>query len=203
MTAREFELTYLARYVKPLADAAATRIAALLKKQPRGAFQQSLLEGPGQARLDARFDFKFDPQRYPARWSYQGRYQFRKHFYPLPGELKAEMDAEETACAIAIDRMPLVKRWVRNLELQPQSSFWLPTATDRSYPDFVAELEDGRLLVIEYKGGDRYSSDDSREKRDIGAVWASASRGRCLFVMVTDAATAGRSVEVQLSSALG
>jgi type III restriction enzyme len=202
LIARDFELTYLARHINALADAAATRIASLLKDQRRVAFQQSLLEGPQRARLDARFDFKFDPQRYPARWTYQGRYQFRKHFYPLPGELKAEMDAEETACAIAIDRMPQVRRWVRNLEMQPMSSFWLPTSTDRFYPDFVAELVDGRLLVIEYKGGDRYSNDDSREKRDIGAVWASASGGRCRFVMVTDAATAGRTVEAQLAAAI-
>jgi type III restriction enzyme len=80
--------------------------------------------------------------------------------------------------------------------------FWLPTSTDRFYPDFVAELEDGRLLAVEYKGGDRYSNDDSREKRDIGAVWAAASGGRCLFAMVTDLATAGASVVAQLRRAV-
>lgn len=96
-----------------------------------------------------------------------------------------------------------MRRWIRNLERHPETSFWLPTSTDRFYPDFVAELDDGRLFVVEYKGGDRYSNDDSREKRDIGQVWAAASGGRCVFLMATDAATAGRPVGAQLRAAVG
>ncbi len=38
---------------------------------------------------------------------------------------------------------------------------------------------------MEYKGKDRYTSADAEEKRAIGAVWESRSRGRCLFVMPT------------------
>lgn len=121
----------------------------------------------------------------------------------MPGELKPEIDAEETACAIELDSLPPVRRWVRNLERQPEAAFWLPTSTDRFYPDFVAELEDGRLLVVEYKGGDRYSNDDSREKRTIGEVWAAASGGSCVFAMVTDAATARAPVGTQLRRAVG
>ncbi|TAM60393.1 MAG: restriction endonuclease subunit R [Rhodanobacter sp.] len=204
LASRGFELTYLARHVNDLADAAAAQLATLLKRQKRAAFQQSLLDGPGRARLDERTVFRFDPQVYPARWLYPvtARYRFKKHYYPLPGELKEDIDAEETACAIELDRLDTVKRWVRNLERQPDASFWLPTSTDRFYPDFVAELNDGRLFALEYKGGDRYSNDDSREKRDIGAVWASASAGRCLFAMATDAATAGMSVVAQLRKAI-
>src|SRR5690606_32033661 len=186
-----FELAYLARHLNALAEAAAVRLRELLAGQRRTAWQQALLPGAQAVRLDNATRFHFDPHRYPARWLYAGRYRFRKHFYPLPGELKPELDAEETACAIELDSLPQVRHWVRNLERQPDAAFWLPTSSDRFYPDFVAELDDGRLLVVEYKGGDRYSNDDSREKRDIGAVWASASNGQCVFVMVTDAATAG------------
>ena len=96
-----------------------------------------------------------------------------------------------------------VKWWVRNLERQPMAAFWLPTSTDHFYPDFVAQLHDGRLFVVEYKGGDRCSNDDSKEKRDIGAVWAAASGGRCVFLMATDAKTAAKSVSAQLREALG
>lgn len=77
------------------------------------------------------------------------------------------------------------------------------TSTDRFYPDFVAEFDDGRLFALEYKGGDRYSNDDPKEKRDFGGVWAAASAGRCVFAMATDAATAGMSVGAQLPRALG
>jgi type III restriction enzyme len=205
LAVRGFELTYLARHANDLTDAAAARLARLLRGQQRVAFQQSLLDGSQQVRLDRHIQFRFDPQVYPARWLYPAtaRYKFRKHYYPLPGELKEDIDAEETACAIELDRLDVVKRWVRNLERQPEASFWLPTSTDRFYPDFVAELEDGRLFAMEYKGGDRYSNDDSKEKRDIGMVWAAASDGRCVFAMVTDPKTAGKSVQMQLRQAIG
>jgi type III restriction enzyme len=152
-------------------------------------------------RLDAAQPFSFG-RDYPARFRYDGRYVFRKHFYGPPGELKSDLDAEETGCAVVLDGLPEVSVWVRNLERQPEYSFWLPTATDRFYPDFVAELIDGRMLVVEYKGADRYSNDDSREKRAIGEVWASLSGGRCRFVMVTDPSLAGRALADQIRATL-
>lgn len=95
-----------------------------------------------------------------------------------------------------------MKFWVRNLERQPVASFWLPTSTDRFYPDFVAQLNDGRILVVEYKGAHLFNGDDAKEKRTIGEVWAAASKGRCRFVMVTDTALAGKSVSAQLRAAI-
>lgn len=170
-------------------------------KAQRLAFQHSLLPGAGAVRLDANFEFEYDPNRYPARWLFQGRHVFRKHFYPLPGELKADK-AGETGCAIALDDMEEVEWWVRNLERQPLDSFWLPTSSDRFYPDFVARLKDGRLLVVEYKGGFLLRGTDANEKNDIGKAWAAASGGKCLFVMVTDAKTAGKPLTAQIRDAV-
>lgn len=62
----------------------------------------------------------------------------------------------------------------------------LQTSSDWFYPDSVCQLTDGRVLVVGYKGKDRYDNTDSEEKRAIGAVWASRSGGRCLFEMPTD-----------------
>jgi len=73
--------------------------------------------------------------------------------------------------------------WIRNLGSRPETSFWLQTSTDRFYPDFVARLRDGRIFVVEYKGEDRWSNDDSKEKRALGELYADRSGGRCLFVM--------------------
>lgn len=80
------------------------------------AFQQALFGKAGKARLSDRYQFSFNPSVYPARWSFAGRYSFRKHFYPLPGELKPEIEREETACAIQIDELEEVQFWIRNLE---------------------------------------------------------------------------------------
>ena len=45
-------------------------------------------------------------------------------------------------------------------------------------------LNDGRILVVEYKGGHLYESE--KDKRTIGNAWADASEGKCLFCMPTN-----------------
>ena len=118
---------------------------------------------------------------YGSSTPYTGHRRFNKHFYPKVYDLKAE--GEEFACACFLDSLDEVDCWVRNIERRPDASFWLQTSTDRFYPDFVCKLRDGRILVVEYKGEDRWSNDDSREKRQIGEVWQERSGGACLFVM--------------------
>jgi type III restriction enzyme len=194
------ELTYLARHLNYVADALAAKIKVLLANAQKTAFQKTLgfTDDAHKARLDERFEFHFPEDSYPARWLYDGKYVFAKHFFGPPGELDSDITGEETACAIALDQMPGVRHWIRNLERQPSASFWLPTSTDRFYPDFVAELIDGRIFVVEYKGAHLVTGDDAREKQDIGRVWAAVSRGRCLFSMVTLPSAAGRSLADQL-----
>ena len=51
------------------------------------------------------------------------------------------------------------------------------------YPDFVAELNDGRFLVLEHKGKVYATNDDSKEKCNIGALWEEKSAGKALFLM--------------------
>lgn len=41
-----------------------------------------------------------------------------------------------------------VKAWVRNTQRQPHY-FWLQMSSDKFDPDFLALLNDGRVLVIE------------------------------------------------------
>lgn len=72
--------------------------------------------------------------------------------------------------------------WIRNLAKRA-TSFRLQTSRDWFYPDFVCQLTDGRILVVEYKGKHLYDTPDAEEKRAVGAVWESRSQGRCLFIM--------------------
>jgi type III restriction enzyme len=158
---------------------------------------QEMLFGPNAApETSFDFSFQYDPNVYPAKWLYSGRNSFPKHFYPMVGEL--ESSGEEFDCAMALDAQSGLKSWVRNLALQPDSSFWLQTSTDRFYPDFVAELLDGRVLVVEYKGKDYVSNDDSKEKKLLGEVWAGKSNGRALFLMAVKKDERGRNVHEQI-----
>jgi type III restriction enzyme len=83
-----------------------------------------------------------------------------------------------------LDTHPQVELWVRNVDRTPYS-YWLPTSTDRFYPDFVARLTDGRILVAEYKGADRAGSPDSLEKKNIGERTEEVSRGKLRFFWAT------------------
>jgi type III restriction enzyme len=65
------------------------------------------------------------------------------------------------------------------------------------YPDFVALLNDGRILVIEYKG--EIYVDVAQEKKNIGEKWEekSAGAGKALFLMAVKRDEKGRSVKKQ------
>jgi len=84
---------------------------------------------------------------------------------------------------VFIDTLPEVKYWVRNIERRERHSFSLQTTTDKFYPDFVCLLNDGRYLVVEYKGENLWTNEDSREKRALGELWEKRSNGACLFIM--------------------
>lgn len=157
---------------------------------------QELLFGPDAA-PETSFEhvFRF-PDVYPAKWYYTGRNRFQRHFYPRVGEL--DSTGEECDCAEALDAQSGLRTWVRNLALQPESSFWLQTSTDRFYPDFVAETLDGRRLVVEYKGKDYATNDDSREKKLLGETWAKGSGGKALFLMAVKKDERGRNVHEQI-----
>ena len=126
---------------------------------------------------------------------------FERHFKKPdmgPPAVFPGLRAEEFICAQALDAHPKVKHWVRNIERQEKFSFWLPTATDYFYPDFVAELTDGRLLVVEYKGDAYATNDDSREKKQVGHQWEQSGEGRCLFLFAV-ADDNGRTVAKQIA----
>ncbi len=146
------------------------------------------------------FAYPTAPYQYPANWYYKGRYIWNKHYYPLVGELESE--GEEFECAQTIDRNMSVKCWVRNLSRR-DNSFKLPTSTDYFYPDFVALLNDGRTLVVEYKGKPYETNDDSKEKINIGELWEKKSSGQGLFLMAVKRDTKGRDVYKQIQDKIG
>ena len=180
---RGINLEQLAGRKFRLRDAIAERIEDYRKKKSAEAFQRVLFQMPArEIEVGPEIVLEISKANYAPSNYYQGQYRFKKHLFPLVGD----MNDEEAECGFFLDQMEEVKLWVRNLERRPESSFWLPTSTDRFYPDFVVLLNDGRWFVVEYKGADRWTTDDSKEKRKIGALWADRSDGQCVFVMVTE-----------------
>ena len=205
-----FSLTGLLRARHAIVQGAMQRLDHLQAQARKRGFEQlTLLAAPSSAAETSRerwatgtspdWTFRFQPGQYPARHVYAGRWRFAKHYFEHIHALKDK--GEEFDCAKALDALPEVRHWVRNIEQQERFSFWLPTATDYFYPDFVAELTDGRLFAVEYKGDAYASDDDSGEKRAIGQAWARASAGRGVFLMV-EKSFKGMDVPAQLQQAV-
>lgn len=200
----DMTLTALVRNKFPLARAIRDLIGMYRAKAQKNSYQHSLFDSSSTACLSDEFLYEFKPDKYPSRPPYySGSFQFTKHFFPqnLIEDLKST--GEEFECAKAIESLPQLKYWIRNLVRRDHASFWLPLAHSKFYPDFVCELHDGRMLVVEYKGEVYASNDDSAEKREVGNKWAQLSKGKCLFIMAVKQDQDGRDVRQQILAAIG
>ncbi|NBI43060.1 DEAD/DEAH box helicase family protein [[Haemophilus] felis] len=167
------------------------------REQATASQYQQLLFGNNedmQICLNVQYQFKFDPNHYlPQPPFYNGRYKFQKAYFSQIEDLKAQ--GEEFDCATVIDSLPQVKYWIRN---PVHRGFSLPLAKNNFYPDFIVVLNDGRILLVEYKGEPYKSNDDSKEKCLIGERWEALSNGKCLFLMAVKEDEKGRNVRAQL-----
>src|SRR5690606_10969171 len=180
------DVTELALDRYRLRDEIAARIQEHRNSERKAAFQALLLPDSPLVVSDTH-TIDFLKAAYEPSWVYEGGFQFRKHYFgPKPGELREKTTTgeltEEFRCAQWLDNCAAVTFWVRNLA-RKSTSFRLQTSSDWFYPDFVCQLTDGRILVVEYKGSHLEDSADSQEKRALGEVWAARSDGRCLFSM--------------------
>lgn len=199
-TTRGLALNDLLRFKFQLAKAVQQKIATYRQQAFAADYQTFLFGSEAQVTTGFADGFAFENRPYPASWLYSGALQFKKHFFGSVGEMKAS--GEEFECAKLLDAAPQVKFWIRNLSQRPDTSFWLQTSTDRFYPDFVAMLQNGRLFVVEYKGEPYVTNDDSREKTNVGELWASKSGGKGLFLMAQKQDTSGKNLQEQLQVAL-
>lgn len=151
---------------------------------------QLTIFGEGNAErvtVSAQLPYDFRPEAYSPSRDYDDRYglhAFRKHFYSRVGDFDSK---EEFECAVWLDteaQKGRLQYWVRNLARREGASFFLQKATGRFYPDFVCKLNDGRFLVVEYKGANGWT--DAADDRLIGGLWAQLSDGTCQFIMIKD-----------------
>lgn len=182
MNEQRLGLNTLARMRFVLAKRLDAQISDMREAAAKTQFQQLVLDGGWQVEPDWTHAFNFETGIYPAPAGsrYAGRWDFQKHYYPVIADLKEK--GEEFDCARMIDRHPKVKHWVRNLDRDP--GFWLPVAKGRFFSDFIVELTDGRIAVIEYKGGYLRNDPHEIEKRLVGELWAAKSGEKCLFRFV-------------------
>jgi type III restriction enzyme len=181
---RGIEITILGRKRHELADLIYHRVVDHGREQVRKA-AQTLFASDTERRLETTFEMPFEvmEQNYaPYRRYTEGPFSYPKHAFDLIGE----MGGEESQCAKKIDDHPAVKRWLRNLTHESAGGFSLPLSPGRFFPDFLAELYDGRIAIVEYKGGYLARGPDELHKKDVGEMWEARSGGKCVFVWVVD-----------------
>ena len=180
---RKADLPILVRKRHELADAVIRRISAHGRQQVRAA-ANLLITGQSPRQLETSMDMPLvlAEQDYCPYRQYRGMFSLPKHAFTLIGE----MGDEESQCAKRVNDHSNVKRWVRNLTHESAGGFSLPLSPGRFFPDFIAELLDGRVVIIEYKGGHLAQRPEELHKEAVGTLWEARSSGRCAFVRVVD-----------------
>ncbi|MCL2305973.1 MAG: DEAD/DEAH box helicase family protein [Planctomycetaceae bacterium] len=181
---RQCDVNVLVRKRHQLAQTVKTIITDHGREQVRLAARSLIDMRNKNRRLETSMDLAvvLGEQCYSPYQQYKGQYRFKRHAFDLIGG----MGNEEMLCAAEIDGHPNVRRWMRNLEHESAGGFSLPLSPGRFFPDFLAELNDGRIAMIEYKGGYLAELSTERFKMEIGNLWADRSNGQCVFVWVVD-----------------
>lgn len=192
---REISLNDLLRTKFILKDAIRNKIKEYKAQAETKGMQRTLFDRTAEIKTDFTFSIDFTGKQYIPE-KIETRTRFNKHYYSSVGQMDGE---EERNCARVIDSFDETKFWIRNIP-RHQYSFYLQMANGRFYPDFVVQLNDGRLLVIEYKGEHLATNDDTKEKEAIGELWEKASNGKCLFLMAVKKDAQGRDVLGQIKA---
>lgn len=180
LMARGITLEKLTRFKYALAQSLKKKLHDLRQQALQESYQRFLFGPQKKLLCEYTFEFSKDRSGYECDFAYNGPYHFEKHYYDVVGNLKSQ--GEEYDCAVALDSMEEVKHWIRNVDRKPHS-FYLPGAKERAFPDFIAELNDGRILAVEYKG--KHLKEYAEPKKAVGELWEKESKSGALFLMPT------------------
>lgn len=175
LESNELTMAILWRCRHQLLESMKRNLTDTQKKSCENAMEQYLFAP--DAKVISENVFEFGVHDYNPPQQYHSQYVFKKHYYSAI----RNMNSEEVQVARILDSMEQVEYWICNQERG--KGFNLPLATARFFPDFVAKLTDGRFLIVEHKGKDRVSNDDSKAKERIGKFWATKTGN--VFVMTT------------------
>jgi type III restriction enzyme len=178
MQEKTYSIDTLARYKYELRRGLSEEIDRLRVERENESYGALFASSANNFATSAEVGLLFDEQSYSYNQPYKGGQVFKKHYANVIGDLMP--NGQEFRCAVYLDNHKAVRYWLRNVDRKP-NTFWLQLPNGRFYPDFVAMLNDGRFMAIEFKGQQLVSA--STEKVIIGKLWAESSNGTCLFAM--------------------
>jgi type III restriction enzyme len=179
---RGVDRALLVRRRHALADVLRTMVTDHGRKQTRQAADELFRKNPEAVLTSADHAVLIEEQNYcPVRLFDRGQ-TFPKHAF----DQIADMDGEELECAQRIESHANVSRWIRNADRANQGGFALPKSPGRFFPDFIVELHDGRLVLVEYKMGKMANDPEELHKKAVGELWAERSAGQSGFAWVVN-----------------
>jgi type III restriction enzyme len=186
---RGLSLSSLMRCQFVLARCLQKKLATIYEAESNKSYQLNLFSKDATPSISFEQGFRFFDGMFAGVRLYRGRQRFLRHFTgndqvpAFDGKGDAGSEGEELQCAVALDSLNEVKHWIRNVPKHP-NAFFLPRASGYHYPDFVAELKDGRTLVVEYKGQRGKSDPKEVEALNIGKKWEAVSDKKAIYCRV-------------------
>lgn len=121
---------------------------------------------------------KFEPPKEMTLYNYETD-EFEHHVF----KKAHKMNKEELDLAYGIDGLDNTEAWYRNIE---KVDFYIQGWKSNKFcPDFLLKTKKGNFIVLEYKGADRKSNEDTKYKEEIGKLWAKIAGTKYHFFLVT------------------
>lgn len=103
---------------------------------------------------------------------------YQKHLFERAGY----MNGEETDLAMRLNILENIEWWNRNRE---KEDFYLQGwRSGKFYPDFIIKTKSSKYIVVEYKGEDRLSNEDTAYKEALGKLWEKLNQEESKFYLV-------------------
>ena len=103
---------------------------------------------------------------------------FKLHLFDRAGV----MNNEELYLTLKIDGLENIVWWYRNME---KKDFYIQGWQKfRFYPDFIIKTTSGKYVVVEYKGKNLLTNDDTKYKKKIAEKWVELAGDKYLFFLI-------------------
>jgi superfamily II DNA or RNA helicase len=109
--------------------------------------------------------------------------EYEKNYYGVTEKLNKE--EQRFVERLNLDGLSNIQFWIRNRE--KVDPFYLRGwRKNKFYPDFIALTTKSNILVLEWKGEDRLSNDDTKYKEEVGQIWEKLGKGKLHFFLVNN-----------------
>ncbi len=164
-----------------LAEVLRAKVSDHGRQRVRDAMRELINKDRDAIETSSEFAIAIEEQEYSPSQEFLGHH-FKKHAFQQIGG----MNGEEAECATRIDQHSNVGRWLRNADRQTQGGFCLPLSPGRFFPDFIVELKDRTLVLVEYKMRKFASDPDELHKKAVGELYAARSNGKARFAWIVE-----------------